>query len=241
MSQTELRNADIDTVLTEAREAYVTRNPKSLARFVEATAVMPGGNTRTVLHYAPFPIGIARGEGCRLWDLDGAEYIDFLGEYTAGIYGHSHPTIRAAVDNALDAGINFGGTNLTEAKFARAVCDRFGLERVRFTNSGTEANLLAISVGRIFTGRSKVMVFDGGYHGAVFGFAGGGSPINAPFDYVLAPYNDTGRDTGADRAARGGPRAGDPGADDGRRRLHRRRRPRSWPCCARRPRRSARC
>ena len=151
---------------------------------------MPGGNTRTVLHYAPFPIGIARGEGCRLWDLDGAEYVDFLGEYTAGIYGHSHPKIRAAVDSALDAGINFGGTNLTEAKFARAVCDRFGLERVRFTNSGTEANLLAISVGRIFTKRSKVMVFDGGYHGAVFGFAGGGSPINAPFDYVLAPYND---------------------------------------------------
>ena len=190
MSQTELRNADIDAALTEAKEAYVTRNPKSFARFVEATAVMPGGNTRTVLHYAPFPIGIARGEGCRLWDLDGAEYIDFLGEYTAGIYGHSHPVIRAAVDRALDAGINFGGTNLTEAKFARAVCDRFGLERVRFTNSGTEANLLAISVGRIFTERSKVMVFDGGYHGAVFGFAGGGSPINAPFDYVLAPYND---------------------------------------------------
>jgi len=190
MSVTELRNADIDAALAEAKEAYVARNPKSLARFVEATAVMPGGNTRTVLHYAPFPLGIARAEGCRLWDLDGAEYIDFLGEYTAGIYGHSHPVIRAAVDRALDAGINFGGTNLIEAKFARAICDRFGLERVRFTNSGTEANLLAISVGRIFTGRSKVMVFNGGYHGAVFGFAGGGSPINAPFDYVLAPYND---------------------------------------------------
>jgi len=190
MSETELRNADIDTALAEAKEAYVKRNPKSLARFVEATAVMPGGNTRTVLHYAPFPLGIARGERCRLWDLDGAEYIDFLGEYTAGIYGHSHPVIRAAVDRALDAGINFGGTNLTEAKFARAICERFGLERVRFTNSGTEANLLAISVGRIFTKRHKVMVFNGGYHGAVFGFAGGGSPINAPFDYVLAPYND---------------------------------------------------
>ncbi len=190
MSETELRNADIDAALTEAKESYIARNSKSLARFVEATAVMPGGNTRTVLHFAPFPLGIARGEGCRLYDLDGAEYIDFLGEYTAGIYGHSNPVIRAAVDHALDAGINFGGTNLIEAKFARAVCERFGLERVRFTNSGTEANLLAISVGRIFTKRPKVMVFNGGYHGAVFGFAGGGSPINAPFDYVLAPYND---------------------------------------------------
>jgi glutamate-1-semialdehyde 2,1-aminomutase len=191
MSEAALRNADIDAALAEAKEAYVARSTKSFARFVEATAVMPGGNTRTVLHYAPFPLGIARGEGCRLWDLDGAEYIDFLGEYTAGIYGHSHPVIRAAVDKALDAGINFGGTNLTEAKFARAVCERFGLERIRFTNSGTEANLLAISLARIFTKRPKVMVFNGGYHGAVFGFAGGGSPINVPFDYVLAPYNDT--------------------------------------------------
>jgi glutamate-1-semialdehyde 2,1-aminomutase len=70
------------------------------------------------------------------------------------------------------------------------VCERFGLQRVRFTNSGTEANLLAMSLGRIFTRRKKILVFNGSYHGAVFGFAGGGSPINVPFDYVLAPYND---------------------------------------------------
>ncbi len=190
MSGTALHNADIDAALTEAKEAYVARNPKSFSRYVEATAVMPGGNTRTVLFYPPFPLAMTRAEGCRLWDMDGAEYIDFLGEYTAGIYGHSHPVIRAAVDRALDSGINMGAHNLLEAKFARAVCDRFGLERVRFTNSGTEANLLAITLARVFTKRSKVLVFNGGYHGAVFGFAGGGSPVNAPFDYVLARYND---------------------------------------------------
>ncbi|MBN8926009.1 MAG: aspartate aminotransferase family protein [Rhodospirillales bacterium] len=190
VTETGLRNADIDAALNEAKEAYVARNPKSLARYVEATAVMPGGNTRTVLHYAPFPLAMTKGEGCRLWDADGTEYVDFLGEYTAGIYGHSHPKIRAAVDGALDRGLNFGASNMTEARFARAVCDRFGLDRVRFTNSGTEANLLAISLARIFTKRRQVLVFDGGYHGAVFGFAGGGSPINAPFYYVLAPYND---------------------------------------------------
>ena len=59
---------------------------------------MPGGNTRTTLHTAPFPLTVVRGEGCRLWDADGHEYIDVLGEYTAGIYGHSHPVIRAAID-----------------------------------------------------------------------------------------------------------------------------------------------
>ena len=191
MSETELRNADIDTALTEAKEAYVKRNAKSFARFVEATAVMPGGNTRTVLHYAPFPIGIAHGEGCRLWDLDGAEYIDFLGEYTAGLYGHSHPSIRRAIDAALNDGINLGGHGIAEARFARAVCARFpSIERVRFTNSGTEANLLAISLARHFTRRPKVMVFRGGYHGSVFTFAANGSPINAPFDFVQAQYND---------------------------------------------------
>ena len=190
MNDAALHNTDIDAALQDAKEAYVTRNPHSFARYVEATAVMPGGNTRTVLHYAPFPLAMVRAQGCRMWDVDGAEYVDFLGEYTAGLFGHSHPVIRAAIDSALNNGISFGASNMTEARFARAVCDRFGLERVRFTNSGTEANMLAISVARIFTGRRKVLVFNGGYHGAVFGFAGGGSPINAPFEYVLAPYND---------------------------------------------------
>jgi glutamate-1-semialdehyde 2,1-aminomutase len=185
-----LNNADIDAALNDAKEAYVTSAPASLARYVEATTVMPGGNTRTVLHYAPFPLAMTRAAGCRMWDADGREFIDFLGEYTAGLYGHSHPVIRAALDRALDNGISFGASNMTEARFARAVCDRFGLQRVRFTNSGTEANLLAMSLGRIFTRRQKILVFNGGYHGAVFGFSGGGSPINVPFDYVVAPYND---------------------------------------------------
>jgi glutamate-1-semialdehyde 2,1-aminomutase len=191
MSDTALRNADIDAALTEAKETYVARNPGSFARYVEATAVMPGGNTRTVLFYPPFPLAMARAEGCRLWDIDGTEYVDFLGEYTAGLYGHSHPVIRAAVDRALDGGISLGAHNMLEAKFARAVCDRFALERVRFTNSGTEANLLALTLARVFTKRPKLMAFDGAYHGAVFTFAGGGSPVNAPFPFVLAPYNDT--------------------------------------------------
>jgi glutamate-1-semialdehyde 2,1-aminomutase len=190
MSETAWRNADIDAALTEAKEAYVARNPKSFARHVEATAAMPGGNTRTVLFYPPFPLAMARAEGCRMWDMDGAEYVDFLGEYTAGLYGHSHPVIRAAIDRALDGGISMGAHNMLEAKFARAICGRFALERVRFTNSGTEANLLALTLARVFTKRSKLLAFDGAYHGAVFTFAGGGSPVNAPFPFVLAPYND---------------------------------------------------
>jgi glutamate-1-semialdehyde 2,1-aminomutase len=186
-----LQNSDLTLALRDAREAYVAGNPASLARHIEAVASMPGGNTRTVLHYAPFPLGFARGEGCRLWDLDGHEYVDFLGEYTAGLYGHSHPVIRAAVDRALDGGINLGGHNVLEARFAAAVCARFpSIERVRFTNSGTEANLLAIATACAHTGRTKVLAFSGGYHGSVFTFSGG-SKLNAPYDFVLAPYNDS--------------------------------------------------
>jgi glutamate-1-semialdehyde 2,1-aminomutase len=185
-------NIDIDAALIEARETYVARNGESLARHVEACAVMPGGNTRTVLFAAPFPLTIARGEGCRLWDADGHEYVDLLGEYTAGLFGHSNPVVRAAIDRALDGGVNLGGHGVMEAKLARVVCDRFpSIDLVRFTNSGTEANLMAISLARHFTRRPKVMVFAGGYHGGVFTFSGDGSPINAPFPYVVAPYNDT--------------------------------------------------
>ena len=190
MADAALLNADIDAALSEAKETYVARNPKSFARFIEATAVMPGGNTRTSLHYDPFPVAMVKGEGCRLWDADGAEYIDFLGEYTAGLYGHSHPVIRAAIDRVLQSGINFGASNMLEPGFARAVCQRFGLDRVRFTNSGTEANLMALATACAFTKRRSVMVFRGGYHGGVFTFATGGNPINAPFDFVVAPYND---------------------------------------------------
>src|SRR5580704_10324920 len=116
MSETGLRNASVEAALNEAKEAYVARNPKSLARYVEATAVMPGGNTRSVLHYAPFALAMQRASGCRLCDLDSHEYVDFPGEHTAGIYGHSHPVISAALDKALDGGINYGASNIVEAR-----------------------------------------------------------------------------------------------------------------------------
>jgi glutamate-1-semialdehyde 2,1-aminomutase len=152
---------------------------------------MPGGNTRSVLFYAPFPLAIARGEGCHLWDVDGHEYVDFIAEFTAGIYGHSNPVIRHAIDEALDSGINLSGHNLRESKLARLICERFpSVDVVRFTNSGTEANLMAISAAKIHTGRSKIILFNGGYHGGVLTFAKGNNPVNVPHEFLLADYND---------------------------------------------------
>ena len=185
------RNITLDAALDEARRDYAAANPASLAHHERARDAMPGGNTRTVLYYDPFPLAFVRGEGARLWDLDGHQYADFLGEYTAGIAGHSHPAIRRAVVAALDGGISLGGHNTIEPRFAEAVRARFpAMEQLRFTNSGTEANLLALSAAVAVTGRRRVMAFAGGYHGAVFVFSGGAN-INVPFDWVVAPYNDT--------------------------------------------------
>jgi glutamate-1-semialdehyde 2,1-aminomutase len=182
---------NIDHELSRLRAAYVARHPVSAERHREAAEVLPGGNTRSVLYYEPFPLVVARGDGARLWDADGHEYIDYLGEFTAGLYGHTHPRIRQAVLAALDGGINLAGHNLLEAQLARLLTQRFAsLERVRFTNSGTEANLLALAAARRFTGRDKVMVFKGAYHGGVLSFPSGPAPVNAPFDVVLGRYND---------------------------------------------------
>jgi len=182
----------LDAALAHARAAYVARNPRSAEIHAEAAAVMPGGNTRSVLFYDPFPLAIARGEGAFVWDADGHRYLDLLGEFTAGLYGHSNPAVRAAIDSALDGGINLGGHNLLEPKLARLVCDRFpAMDSVRFTNSGTEANLMAIALAKAATGRGTILVFHGAYHGGVLSFGGGGSPVNVPHHFVVAPYNDT--------------------------------------------------
>jgi glutamate-1-semialdehyde 2,1-aminomutase len=190
---TAVRSANIDlaAALAEAEQRYRDANPKSLSQHRVACAAMPGGNTRASIHVDPFPLTMARGDGARLWDLDGHEYADFLSEFTAGIYGHSHPVIRRAIEAALDGGVNFGAQNEAEARFAAALCARFpSIELVRFTNSGTEANLMAVAAARAVTGRPKILVFKGGYHGGVFYFRGRGSPINAPFDYLVGRYND---------------------------------------------------
>ncbi|MGE0798017.1 MAG: aspartate aminotransferase family protein [Lautropia sp.] len=181
----------IEGRLAEARASYVARHPVSAQIYRDATAELPGGNTRSVLYYEPFPLTIASGSGARLRDADGHEYIDFLAEFTAGIYGHSHPVIRAAVVRALDGGINLSGHNPYEGKLAQLIRARFpSLARMRFTNSGTEANLLAIAAAKAFTGRDRILVFKGGYHGGVLTFGSGASPVNVPHDFVIGRYND---------------------------------------------------
>jgi glutamate-1-semialdehyde 2,1-aminomutase len=182
--------SDIDAELAAAVANFKAKRPKTEAQQARAAKVMPGGNTRTVLFTAPFPIRAERAEGAMITDIDGHSYLDLLGEYSAGIYGHSHPVIREAVIEALDGGVNLGAHNSKEVELAEAVTRRFNLELVRFTNSGTEANMMALAAARCFTGRKKIMPMEGGYHGGTLYFSHGASPVNAPFETVMGRFND---------------------------------------------------
>ncbi len=185
------RNSALDDAVADAYMRFEAANPKSLARHRAAIGVLPGGNTRAVLYYPPFPLTFTGGNGCRVTDLDGHEHIDLVSEYSAGLYGHSNPVIAAAQKEVIEGGLSLGAPNVIEANYARALVDRFpGFECVRFCNSGTEANIMAISTARAVTGRPKVIAMREGYHGGVLTFAHGGSELNLPFPFVFAEYND---------------------------------------------------
>lgn len=181
----------IDGAVSECEATYRARNPRSAAMWATASEVMPGGNTRASLWFEPFPLYMVRGEGAHLYDADGHDYLDFLGEFTSGIAGHSPPALKHAISEALERGINLSAHNEIEAELARELCARFqSMERVRFTNSGTEANIMAIMAARFHTGRETILVFEGGYHGGGLTFGASPDRRNLPFQFVVCPYND---------------------------------------------------
>jgi glutamate-1-semialdehyde 2,1-aminomutase len=181
----------LDSALGEARQRYVEANPNSrhLARL--ASEVMPGGNTRSVLHFDPFPFRVESVDGPYLVDVDGHRYLDLLGNFSAGLLGHNPIAVRRAVSSALEGGWTSGAMRTAEIDYASLVCQRFpSIDTVRFTNSGTEANLMAIATAKHFTGRESVMAFREAYHGGVLFFGEKGRPLLAPHPWVVADYND---------------------------------------------------
>jgi glutamate-1-semialdehyde 2,1-aminomutase len=145
---------------------YLARTPGSAAMFKRAAVSLPGGSTRTTIYSAPYPPYMVRGEGIRTWDVDGNEYRDFLGNYTSLILGHAHPEVVAAVEAQVRRGSAFAAPTETEIELAEEIRRRLpSIERIRFTNSGTEATMFAIRAARAFTGRSLVAKFELAYHG----------------------------------------------------------------------------
>jgi glutamate-1-semialdehyde 2,1-aminomutase len=176
-----------------------------------ARKVMPGGNSRTTVFTAPHPLYAKSGHGCRLTDVDGAERIDFIGNYTALIHGHLHPAVMAAVQEQLALGTCFANPTESEIALAEELCARVpSFEQVRFANSGTEAVMTAVKAARAYTGRPKIAKCEGLYHGSYdpvetsldstpdnWGGAAPaataysrGTPAGVLADVVVLPFND---------------------------------------------------
>jgi glutamate-1-semialdehyde 2,1-aminomutase len=144
---------------------------KSQALFQRAVEKIPGGVNSPVRAFRSVggkPLFISRGQGSRLFDADGNEYIDYVGSWGPLLLGHRHPEILAALERALNIGTSFGAPTEQEIDLADAICDAVpSIEMVRLVNSGTEATMSAIRVARGFTGRDLIVKFEGCYHGHV--------------------------------------------------------------------------
>jgi glutamate-1-semialdehyde 2,1-aminomutase len=145
--------------------------PRSAAVFERALHVIPGGVNSPVRAFRGVggsPPFIARGEGSHIFDIDGNEYIDFVGSWGPLLLGHRHPVIVQAVEEALETGTSFGAPTEREVEMAEAIRDAVpSMQMVRLVNSGTEATMSAIRVARGFTGRDLTVKFEGCYHGHV--------------------------------------------------------------------------
>lgn len=196
---------EAEAALSAAEAAYAACNPESLRLHRSAHDHMPGGNTRSALFWSPYPLYAAMSEGCELVDVDGHRYLDALGEYSAGLYGHSDPVVAAAIARTAAGGISHGASGIGELALARLLCERFpAVDKIRFCNSGTEANLYALALARAATGRGKLLGFQGGYHGGVLSFPAAGNRLNAPFDWTLCRFNDVEGTAAAIEATGGG-------------------------------------
>ena len=142
---------------------------KSQKLFAEALKFIPGGVNSPVRAFRAVggnPFFVSRAKGARVWDVDGNELIDFVCTWGPAILGHAHPKIISAVKAAADHGTSFGIPNPQEVTMAKLICSLVpSIQKVRMTNSGTEACMSAIRLARGFTGRDKIIKFDGCYHG----------------------------------------------------------------------------
>ncbi len=175
--------------------------------FARSTAAIPGGVNSSIRAFKSVggrPYAVARAEGARLWDVEGNEYIDLVQSYGAVILGHAHPAITAAITTAAIDGTSYGAPTPREMKLAEAIVGRVAsCEQVRFMNSGTEATSTAVRLARGYTGRDRVVIFHGNFHGATDALlAAGGSgiatlgipgtagvPAGAVAETMVVPYN----------------------------------------------------
>ncbi|HUV05784.1 MAG TPA: glutamate-1-semialdehyde 2,1-aminomutase [Armatimonadota bacterium] len=181
---------------------------KSSELFEEAQRYIPGGVNSPVRAFKAVgggPLFIDRGRGSHIWDADGNKFIDYVGSWGPLILGHAHPLVVRAIEKAAARGTSFGATTEAEIELAKMIVDAVAsVEMVRLVSSGTEAVMSAIRLARGYTGRDKIVKFEGGYHGhsdallakagsgvATFGIPdSAGVPATMTADTLVLPYND---------------------------------------------------
>jgi glutamate-1-semialdehyde 2,1-aminomutase len=175
--------------------------------FERSTEVIPGGVNSSIRAFRAVggtPYVVARAEGAHIWDVEGRRYVDLVQSYGAVILGHAHPAVTAALVAAAADGTSYGAPTTREMKLAEAIRERVpSCERVRLMNSGTEATSTAVRLARGFTGRDRIVIFHGNFHGATDALlAAGGSgvatlglpgtagvPASAVANTLVVPYN----------------------------------------------------
>jgi glutamate-1-semialdehyde 2,1-aminomutase len=145
---------------------FPDQTSRSADLFRRASKVMPGGNTRHMITFSPYIVFADRGDGCRLWDVDGNIYLDWVNNFSTNIHGYGYKPILEAAHAQLDRAISCILPMESEIELAEIIAERIpSVDQVRFTNSGTEAVMVALKGARALTGRSKIAKSEGGYHG----------------------------------------------------------------------------
>ncbi|MGO4670413.1 aspartate aminotransferase family protein [Bosea sp. 2RAB26] len=192
---------------------YPAPTARSRELYARAQKSLPGGNTRTTVFMKPHPLYAARGEGCRVTDVDGVARIDCINNFTALIHGHAHPVLVEAATRQIALGSAFGMPTESEILLAELIAARLAsVDHVRFCNSGSEAVMMALKAARAFTGRPKIAKCEGAYHGS-YDYAevsldpspadwGGNAPVSVAYakgtpanvlaDTLTIPFNDIG-------------------------------------------------
>jgi glutamate-1-semialdehyde 2,1-aminomutase len=180
------------TAATSIERDYRAATPRSAELIQRAARTMPGGNTRTASFYPPYPVVIERGDGPWVWDVDGRWYVDLFCNGLSLIHGHNYAPVREAIQAALPRGTAWAGASRDQIAYAELLTERLpAMQRVRFTNSGSEAGMLAVKAARHFTGRPYVLKFTGAYHGSYPDLeAGLYGQADIPGRALTVPFND---------------------------------------------------
>lgn len=161
-----LETMRIEELFKRSEEEYCQRTPTSRQIHSLSKKFLPGGDTRSITYFKPYPFFTERAEGYRIFDVDGNSYVDFVNNYASLVHGHAHPKIIGALKAQLEKGWTYATGMKCQLELAEIICKRFpSIKKIRFCNSGTEGTMGAIRAARAYTGKDKILKMEGGYHG----------------------------------------------------------------------------